>query len=215
MTLDCLRGGLSLREFDVWLEQAAGALLTLALHNVPNQIAISTELIEMLRGYPSTCSAKAAEHVTQLLGSLAQDDENRGVIAKAGGVPELARQLALGSEPAMASAASGLALLALGSDKTRATVTQELVKLLASEDEAVRERASSALRDVAAGEKMNKAQRQGSKSNSGGGGGCAPLVRLLQDGLKDGNVEAQEYAHRWPLIASDRLRSPLMASDGL
>ncbi|KOO23065.1 hypothetical protein Ctob_007480, partial [Chrysochromulina tobinii] len=113
----------------------------------------------MLRGYPSTCSAKAAEHVTQLLGSLAQDDENRGVIAKAGGVPELARQLALGSEPAMASAASGLALLALGS---RATVTQELVKLLASEDEAVRQRASSALRDVAAGEKMNKAQRQGS-----------------------------------------------------
>jgi hypothetical protein len=105
----------------------------------------------------------------------------------------------------MASAASGLALLALGSDKTRATVTQELVKLLASEDEAVRQRASSALRDVAAGEKMNKAQRQGSKSNSGGGGGCAPLVRLLQDGLKDGNVEAQEYAHRWPLMASDRL----------
>ena len=181
-----------MREFDVWLEQAAGALLTLALHNVPNQIAISTELIEMLRGYPSTCSAKAAEHVTQLLGSLAQDDENRGVIAKAGGVPELARQLALGSESAMASAASGLALLALGSDKTRATVTQELVKLLASEDEAVRQRASSALRDVAAGEKMNKAQRQGCESNSGGGGGCAPLVQLLQDGLKDGNVEAQE-----------------------
>ena len=175
-------------------EQAAGALLMLALHNVPNQIAISSELIEMLRGYPSTCNAKAAEHVTQLLGSLAQDDENRGVIAKAGGVPELARQLAMGSELAMASAASGLALLALGSDKTRATVTQELVKLLASEDEAVRQRASSALRHVAAGEKMNKAQRQGSKTNSGGGSGCAPLVRLLQDGLKDGNVEAQEYA---------------------
>ena len=51
---------------------------------------------------------------------------------------------------------------------------------------------SSALRDVAAGEKMNKAQRQGCESNSGGGGGCAPLVQLLQDGLKDGNVEAQE-----------------------
>ena len=101
-------------------------------------------------------------------------------------------QLAIGPESAMATATSGLALLALGSDKTRATVTQELVKLLASEDEAVRERASSALRDVAAGEKMNKAQRQGCESNSGGGGGCAPLVQLLQDGLKDGNVEAQE-----------------------
>ena len=40
--------------------QAAGALLMLALHNVPNQIAISSELIEMLRDADAT-DALAAE----------------------------------------------------------------------------------------------------------------------------------------------------------
>lgn len=39
----------------------------------------------------------------------------------------------------MESAASGLAFLAMGSEKTKAMVTSELVKLLASDDEAVRQ----------------------------------------------------------------------------
>mgnify|MGYP002841429056 CR=1 FL=1 len=75
-------------------------------------------------------SAEAQEHVTQLLRNLAQDPENRSAIAKAGAVPELVSQLEMGSEKAMGMAASGLALIALKSAEHRATVTQELVKLL-------------------------------------------------------------------------------------
>ena len=156
-------------------------------------------------------SPSAAEHVTQLLRNLAHEPENRQAIAKAGAVPELVRQLETGSELAMDSAASGLALLALGSEKIRQTVTQELVKLLALEEEAVRQRASSALRNVAADEKAAaKKAGQGPRKKVSTGGG-APLVNLLKDGLKDGNVEAQEYAH-WSLSLSlHPLTSPLIA----
>ena len=72
-------------------------------------------------------SAEAKEHTTQLLRNLAQDPENRNVIAKAGAVPELVRQLETGSEKTMSMAASGLALIA-SSEKVRATVSNELVK---------------------------------------------------------------------------------------
>ena len=100
-------------------------------------------------------SASAQETVTQLLRNLAQDPENRSAIAKAGAVPQLVRQLETGSEKAMGAAASGLALIALKSAEHRATVTQELVKLLGSENEAVRQRASEALRDMAAEDKTH------------------------------------------------------------
>lgn len=73
-------------------------------------------------------SAEAQEYVTQLLRNLAQDPDNRSAIAKAGAVPELVKQLECGSEKAMGMAASGLALIALNSDKVRATVSNELVK---------------------------------------------------------------------------------------
>ena len=127
--------------------------------------------------------------MVQLLRNLAHDPQNRDAIAKSGAIPRLVDQLASGSKAAMSMAASALALIALGSEKHRATVTQELVKLLASDNEAVRQRASEALRDVAAGESKGK-----TKTSSASAGGGAPLVNLLKDGLKDGNVEAQEYA---------------------
>jgi len=60
----------------------------------------------------------------------------------------------------------------------------------------VRQRASEALTDMAADE---NAKHQ-SKVASGGG---APLVNLLKDGLKDGRVEAQEYALRSLLSITD------------
>ena len=53
----------------------------------------------------------------------------------------LVRQLETGSEKAMGMAASGLALIALKSAEHRAVVTNELVKLLGSNKEAVRQRA--------------------------------------------------------------------------
>ena len=168
-------------------DQAACALQTLVLQNAPNQLAIVNEAVAMLK----TGSAIAQEHVTQLLRNLAQDPENRSAIAKAGAVPELVRQLECGSEKAMGMAASGLALIALKSEKDRATVTNELVKLLSSNKEAVRQRAAEALTDMAADESSHPTKHRGSSNANG-----VPLVNLLKDGLKDGRVEAQEYALR-------------------
>ena len=175
------------------ISEAAGALQTLVVQNVPNQQSIAAEAVAMLKNG----STQAQEHVTQLLRNLAQDPENRSAIAKAGAVPELVRQLECGSEKAMGMAASGLALIALKSEKDRATVTNELVKLLSSNKEAVRQRAAEALTDMAADESSNLKSRHTASTNG------VPLVNLLKDGLKDGRVEAQEYALRSLLSIAD------------
>ena len=163
------------------------------LQNTNNQLEIVNDAVEMLK----TGSAEAQEHVTQLLSNLAQDPDNRSAIAKAGAVPELVRQLECGSDKAMGMAASGLALIALKSEKDRATVSNELVKLLSSNKEAVRQRAAEALADMAADESSHPKSRQAVSTNG------VPLVNLLKDGLKDGRVEAQEYALRSLLSISE------------
>lgn len=174
--------------------QAAAALERLVLSNPANQRDIAVGLVSML----ANGSASAQEHVTVLLRNLSQDPENRASIAKAGAVPQLVHQLECGSAKAMGMAASGLALIALQSKEHRATVTQELVKLLASDNESVRQRASEALRDMAAGEKPNGQASKTKSASTGGAGQSVGLVNLLKDGLKDDNIEAQEYASsRW------------------
>ena len=175
------------------IEQASSALQKLVQQNEVNQKDVVNEAVSMLKNG----SAEAQEHVTALLRNLAQDPENRASIAKAGAVPELVRQLEMGSEKAMGMAAGGLALIALKSAEFRATVTNELVKLLGSNKEAVRQRASEALTDMAADE--GGGGRKGTTSVANG----VPLVNLLKDGLKDGRVEAQEYALRSLLSVSD------------
>lgn len=174
---------------DLGKEQAACALETLVKGNDSNKQTVSYELVDMLR----TGSRDAQGHVTALLRTLAQDPDNRGAVAKAGAVPELVKQLERGTERAMAMASQALALIALKSTDHRAQVTQELVKLLASDNAAVRRRSSEALREMAADETPN------SRKNVSAGGG-APLINLLKEGLKDGRVEAQEYA-LWSLSA--------------
>ena len=96
----------------------------------------------------------------------------------------------------MGMAASGLALIALKSAEFSKIVTQELVKLLSSDREEVRQRASEALRDMAAGENTGSSKNRTGGGGGGGGGakGVKGLVNLLRDGLKTDNVEAQEYA---------------------
>ena len=197
------------------IEQASGALLTLVTQNVPNQTAIANEAVSMLKNG----SVTAQEHATELIRNLALDAGNRGAIAKAGAIPELTMQLEAGSLKAMGLAANGLALIALKSAEHRATVTQELVKLLGSNDEAVRQRASEALRDMAADEKGgkgNQKKRQTSTKIGGGAVQSAGLVNLLKDGLKDGRVEAQEYAV-WSLSQSSDLasREAIVANGGI
>ena len=168
-------------------EQAAGALQTLVINNMPNQLAVAQDLVRMIK----EGSLLAQEHVTTLFHGLARDPDNRGAIAKAGAVPELVRQLEGGTEKSMEMAASGLMLVAMKSQDIEASITQELVKLLASTEEAVRQRASEALRGVADKDKTSSSNK---KAQAVGTGGGAPLVNLLKDGLKDGRVEAQEYA---------------------
>ena len=58
----------------------------------------------------------------------------------------------------------------------------------------VRQRASEALRDMAAEETPGQKRRVTTSSSSRGGnaGQALGLVNLLKDGLKDGRVEAQE-----------------------
>ena len=97
-------------------------------------------------------------------------------------------------------------------------MTQELVKLLSSPAESVRQRASEALRDMAAGEKPG-GQKGGRVVNTAKGGGAqhtGGLINLLKDGLKDGNVEAQEYA-LWSLssITDAVSREAMVATGGI
>ena len=185
-------------------EQAALALQCLVRDNTQNQLAVVNEAVAMLR----SGSAEAQEHTAQLVRNLAQDPDNRTAIAKAGAVPELVRQLECGSEKAMGMAASGLALIALSSEKLRALVSNELVKLLSSDKEAVRQRAAEALTDMVAGESANTKHRSHGVTNA------VPLVNLLKDGLKDGRVEAQEYALRSLLSISDVATKEQMVQAG-
>lgn len=127
-------------------------------------------------------------------------------------MPELVKQLECGSPNAMGMAAQGLALIALKSAEHHATVTQELVKLLASVNEAVRQRASEALRDMAAEEKPGERR----VTSGGGAQQTAGLINLLKDGLKDARVEAQEYA-LWSLssITDGASREAIISSGGI
>ena len=93
----------------------------------------------------------------------------------------------------MGLAASGLALIAKRSAEYREIVREQLVKKLASKTEAVRQRASEALREIAEDDSDTKG---GSKKAAARAGSGRPLVSLLKEGLKDGRVEAQEYALR-------------------
>ena len=187
------------------IEQALGALIALAVENAENQTAIADQAVTMLKNG----SSMAQEHVTELLRNLAQDPDNRLAIAKAGAVPELVRQLETGSEKAMMMASSGLALIALKSEKIRTSVTNELVKLLGSNKEAVRKRASEALTNMASDETSTSTKKSlTAKWRS-------PLVNLLKDGLKDGQVEAQEYALRSLLNVIDRAAKEAIVEAGV
>ena len=139
---------------EVTIEQAA--LQTLVVHNVPNQLAVANEAVAMLKGG----STGAQEHVTKRSASSRRRPTTAGD-RQGGAVPELVRQLECGSEKAMGLAAQALALIALKSAEHRATVTHELVKLLGSNKEAVRQRASEALTDMAADDNSTSKSRSG------------------------------------------------------
>ena len=101
----------------------------------------------------------AQEQVTELTRDLCvnKDDyatasynENRSAIARAGGIPQLVRQLKTGTDRSQTLAAEALSLIAQRSSELRVQVTQQLVGLLGADSEEVRKRAGLALREMAA-----------------------------------------------------------------
>ena len=175
-------------------DQAADALLTMVVNNSVNQSAVAREAVAVLSNQHSL--PEAQEHVTKLLRNLALDPENRASMATAGAIPQLARQLRDGQPFGQEMAAGALAQLALKSAALRVQVTQELVALLGSSVSAVRHRAAEALRD------MNAEAGADSRMSIAMAGGIDRFVSLL----KDGSVEAQEYA-LWSLWQSTDMAS--------
>ena len=165
-------------------EEAAGALAALVIGNRENQSAVAHTLVSMLASTNLKAPELAKEHITRLLHTLSEDAENRGPLSKAGAILQLAEQLNNGTSVAQANAASALSQIALKSPEHRVQVTQQLVTLLGSEVDAVRQRAATALKAMAA---KGGADTRMTVMMAGG---IDRFVSLL----KDGSVEAQEYA---------------------
>ena len=192
--------------------QAAPALEALAEGSSSNQKAIAYELVELLAGkkwsgfLSVAAKANAQEHATRLLRDLAVDPTKRGAIADAGAVPQLVKQLRDGTEAGQGMAAGALSQIALQSTEHRSGVTQELVVLLGSKEEKVRRRASAALRDTAAAGGSDGREM----ALIAFAGGIMPLFNLL----RDGSVEAQEYA-LWSLsLATEVTQKVAVAQAG-
>ena len=181
------------------IEQAAGALVRLVVNNSVNQSAVARELVALLSG---SKSRSAQENVTTVIRSLALDPENRASIASAGAIPLLGRQLRDGMETSQSMAAGALSQIALKSAALRVQVTQELVGLLGSDVFAVRTRASEAL------SVMNAEAGSDARMPIAMAGGIARFVALL----KDGSVEAQEYA-LWSLWQSTDMASKVSIAE--
>ena len=173
--------------------QAAAALTALATDDLANQQLIAKELVHTL---DAGARVEAQEHATRLLGDLATNPAIRGAIAAAGAIPQLVRQLRDGSTGAQEMAAAALSQIALQSTETRVGVIQELVSLLRVKEAAVRQRAYVALKNLAAAGSA-LAARDGGMAGVVMADGVGPIVALL----KDGYVEAQEYA-LWSLSLS-------------
>ena len=180
--------------------QAAGAMQWLVQGNTVNQSAVARELVAMLSS--ANTSLLAQEHVARLLRNLALDPENRASIASAGAVPQLAKQLRDGLTGGQEMAAGALSQLALKSATIRVQVTQELVGLLGSNVAAVRGRAAEALRD------MNAEAGADARMSIAMAGGIDRFVHLL----KDGSVEAQEYAI-WSLWQATDVQSKVSIAE--
>lgn len=180
--------------------QAASAMLILVVDNSVNQSAVARELVAMLSS--TQTSQEAQEHVARLLRNLALDPENRASIATAGAVPQLAKQLRDGLTGGQEMAAGALSQLALKSTTIRVQVTQELVGLLGSPVPAVRHRAAEALRD------MNAEAGAEARMSIAMAGGIDRFVHLL----KDGSVEAQEYAI-WSLWQATDVQSKVSIAE--
>ena len=167
---------------DAAKSEAAGALATLAMGNEKNQHAVAQSAVKMLVKAPPL--SPCALDVCRLLHELALSSENRNALSKAGAIPQLALHLRDGTASGQTMAANALSKIALKSAQHRLQVTQQLITLLGSDVEAVRQRAGTALKAMSA-----EGDHGGQHLTVAMAGGIDRFVSLL----KDGSVEAQEY----------------------
>ena len=165
--------------------QAAGALSLMSVGHMDIQTTVAKSLVLTLS---ESESSAAKEHVTHLVRKLSPDPGNRSALSRADAVPHLVCQLRDGSSAGSASATAALVQLAFESADHRIQVTQQLVALLGSDVEETRERASTALKEMAAAEAGDGLQR--AKMTVATAGGIDLFVSLL----RDGSLEAKEYA---------------------
>ena len=178
-------------------QEAADGLSALVRGYAANQHLVADQLVTVLSD--ERTSEVAREHITKLMHTLSLDAEMRASLSKAGAIPQLAAQLSIGTTASMSAAASALSQIALVSSQYRIQVTAQLIKLFSSDVEGVRQRAGAALQG------MSESGRSGSDTQQmtvAMAGGMDRFVTLL----KDGSVEAQEYA-LWLLWQSSDMAS--------
>ena len=142
---------------------------------------------------PGIGNAETQEHVTGLLLTLSQDNDNRMAISKAGAIPRLVTQLRTMASPAGARAqelaAAVLARLSGDSDKNVSAIAaaggvRSLVPLLASSSAAAQAHAAACLSDLCRTSLRNKNAILAEN-------GIQMLVTLLSNPLSHPNTKAE------------------------
>ena len=191
-------------------EQSAGALLTLAVNNPHNQLAIAIGLVALL----NSGDTDAEEHVTRLMLRLVEDTATRREVAKAGAIMQLVKQLRSTSTTVQELAASVLTHLAADgaanvAECAEAGGIKSLVQLLASESAIAKARSALVLADMTKGSSNQSVENQYAVVKEGG---VAPLVTLLTSESSEGRAAAAGAL--WSLAKGDRPTQAAVADDG-
>lgn len=154
---------------------ASHALLSLALHNAENQVAVTQQLIDLLSNGSDEAQARAAQALWALVG---ENPEEHSSIAKAGDPAKLVALLTSALEVSRDFAIWALSL-AISPDNqkviTEAGGIQPLIEQLQDPRDLKREQASTALAKLAAGE--NDEARAAITKH----GGVAPLLAMIEE----------------------------------
>lgn len=174
--------------------EAADALSSMVVENPDNQSSVARSLVGLL--HENASSPQAKENACELVYKLSLDPENRGALSKWQAIEKLALQLRDGTAASQQNAAAALSQIALKSPQHRVQVTAQMIILLRSSEIDVRQRAFAALQDMA--EEGGSDSRMTVKM----AGGIDRFVAIM----KDGSLEAQEYA-LWLLWQSTDMSS--------
>ena len=196
---------------------ATHALQSLVLDSPSNQAAVAEQLVRMFDN--GIASGEAHEHATRLICNLCSDlstlstrcfSANCSAMATAGAIPRLIQQVQAGTEISQALGAEALVLMAVDTEK-RVEISRQLVELLSVDSVSVRQRAGRALRQV-----IEEANHEAQKALAIRAG-LVSTLKLLQGGVQEGHLEAQEHA-LWSLsfmMPDAPSRAGLVAEGGI